>query len=33
MTYGRNKPITAEMDEKHKKTALRDFITGRNGQI
>jgi len=33
MTYGRNKPITAEMNEKHRKTALRVFITGLNGQI
>jgi len=31
MTYGRNKPITAEM--KHRKTALRVFITGLDGQI
>jgi len=28
MTYGRKKPITAEMNEKHWKTALRVFITG-----
>jgi len=27
MTYGRNKQITAEMYEKHRKTALRVFIT------
>jgi len=33
MTYGRNKPLTAEMNEKHRKTALRVFITGLNGQI
>jgi len=33
MTYGRNKPITAEINEKHRKTALRVFITGLNGQI
>jgi len=33
MTYGRNKPLTAEMNEKHKKTALRVFITGLNGHI
>jgi len=33
MTYGRKKPITAEMNEKHWKTALRVFITGVNGQI
>jgi len=33
MTYGRNKPITANMKEKHRKTALRDFLTGLNGQI
>jgi len=33
MTYGRNKPLTSEMNEKHKKTALRVFITGLNGHI
>jgi len=33
MTYGRNKPLTAEMNEKHKRTALRVFITGLNGHI
>lgn len=33
MTYGRNKPITSEMNEKHRKTALRVFITGLNGHI
>jgi len=33
MTYGRNKPITAELNEKNRKTALRVFITGLNGQI
>jgi len=33
MTYGRNKPLTAEMNEKHKNTALRVFITGLNGHI
>jgi len=33
MTYGRKKPITAEMNEEHRKTALRVFITGLNGQI
>jgi len=33
MTYGRNKPLTAEMNEKHKKTALKVFITGLNGHI
>jgi len=33
MTYGRNKPLTAEMNEKHKKTALWVFITGLNGHI
>jgi len=33
MTYGRNKPITAEINEKNRKTALRVFITGLNGQI
>jgi len=33
MTYGRNKPITAEMNEKQRMTALRVFITGLNGQI
>jgi len=33
MAYGRNKPLTAEMNEKHKKTALRIFITGLNGHI
>jgi len=27
MTYGKNKPITAEMNEKHRKTAVRVFIT------
>ncbi|KAH8356646.1 hypothetical protein KR084_006475, partial [Drosophila pseudotakahashii] len=28
-----NKPITLEMNEKHRKTALRVFITGLNGHI
>jgi len=33
MTYGRKKKITAEINEKHRMTALRVFITGLNGQI
>jgi len=33
MTFGRNKSITAEMNEKPRKTALRVFITGLNGQM
>jgi len=33
MIYDRNKPLTAEMNENHKKTALRVFITGLNGHI
>jgi len=33
MTHDRNKPLSAEMIEKHIKTALRVFITGLNGHI
>jgi len=33
MTYGRNKPLTVEINEKHKGTALRIFITGLNVHI
>lgn len=33
MTYGRNKPITAVMNEKQKSTARRVFITGPNGLV
>jgi len=32
-TYGRNNPITAERNEKHRKAALRVLITGLNDQI
>jgi len=33
MIYGRNKPLAAKLNEKHKKTVLRVFITGLNGHI
>jgi len=33
MTYGRNKPLTAEMNEKHKKTAISQIYSGTKTQI
>jgi len=33
MTYGRNKPITSEINNRHRQSALRVFVTGLNGPI